>query len=197
MKRVKKLIISFMTACMFIQPVMALETNDLDIQEMFKQDLELFYNGREFEFQDEEGNDITDEILSYKEEYYLDKENVISTIFNKISSYGETANITLTRSIKNKSYTWKSYRIKITNSALIVADIKVSASYDTSTKKIKNPKGSITVVTCTRNTRLRSYTTSTSFINKQKTIHYVFNVTAQYVSGLKTVKVTRNWTPKF
>lgn len=197
MKRIKKLILSLMTACMFVQPVMGLETDNIDIQEMFKQDLELFYNGRDFEFQDEEGNDITDEVLSYKEEYYLDKESILLIIFNKISSYGETTNITLTRSIKSNSYTWKSYRIKITNSALIVADIKVSASYDTSTKKIKNPKGIITVINCTSNTRLNSYTTSTSFTNNGKSINYVFNVSAKYINGLKKVKFTKSWTPNF
>lgn len=197
MKRIKKLLLSLMTLCMVVQPVMALESENMNVLELFKEDLVLFYEGRGFEFQDEEGNDITDEILSYKEQFYQNQDYIAQILLNRVSSYGETANMTLTRSIKKNSYTWKDYRIKVTNSALIIADIKVSASYDTTTKKIKSPTGIITVKQKIENTKMKSYKVTTAYLNSGKTVRYNFNVIVLNEFQQKTVKLIKDWTPKF
>ena len=182
---------------MVVQPVMALESENMNVLELFKEDLVLFYEGRGFEFQDEEGNDITDEILSYKEQFYQNQDYIAQILLNRVSSYGETANMTLTRSIKKNSYTWKDYRIKVTNSALIIADIKVSASYDTTTKKIKSPTGIITVKQKIGNTKMKSYKVTTAYLNSGKTVRYNFNVIVLNEFQQKTVKLIKDWTPKF
>lgn len=184
----------FMYGC---APVMALEGENMNVLELFKEDLVLFYEGRSFVFEDEEGNDIADEILSYKEQFYQNQDYIAQILLNRVSSYGEITNMITTYSTKSRSYTWKDYRIKVTNSVLIIADIKVSASYDTTTKKIKSPTGIITVKQKIGNTKMKSYKVTISYLNSGKTVRYNFNVIVLNGLQQKTIKLTKDWTPKF
>lgn len=119
-------------------------------------------------------------------------------LLGMVGSYGAVNNLDLTRLTKNTSYIWKAYRIKVTNSILIVSDIKVSASYDTSTKKIKSPTGSLSNNKTIGMCAMTSYSTTISYINNGNTIHYIFNVNVKYnTSNSKTIKVTKDWTPIF
>jgi hypothetical protein len=103
----------------------------------------------------------------------------------------------MSQSIKNNSYTWKNYRIKITNTTLIIANITVSASYNTATKKIIKPQGKLSHIKYIGICNIVSTKLSTSYLNNKKTIRYLFNITVKHTSGRKTVKVAKNWTPHF
>ena len=190
-------LLSLMILGTSIQPVQALENDDLDVLEVFKTDLNLFYSGQDYEFFDKDGNDITNEVLSYKDEFNHNQGLVAETLINQVSTYGDKSKTFATYSIKTKSYTWSSYRIIFDSKNALIADITVTASYDTTSKKITNPNGKLTVKQSTRGTKMTSYNVSTSLYNSNKSIHYNYKVNARISRSIKSVTFTKNWTPKF
>jgi hypothetical protein len=53
MKVIKKIVIAILNAFLIAQPVMALENIEFEVLELFKEDLNKFYNEVNYELQDE------------------------------------------------------------------------------------------------------------------------------------------------
>lgn len=196
MKLIKVLLFCLMLSIV-VKPVSASEVIN-DPLLLFQEDLQSYYEGKNFEFEDENGNNITVVIFEHRNEFYLAKEETSEKLFDMIGSYGEIANNDISLcSITSTSYTWKKYRIKVTNSSLIQTDIKVSASYDTSTKKIKNPTGKFLNITYVGKYKMDSVSTSYT-ISNNKAINYTFTLKCSiFGDNIRTIKVKKSWTPSF
>ncbi len=204
--KIIKYFVTLLCACSLIQPVYAIDdnadysnTNESQLLDIFIEDLDLFYEGVGYEFQDSTGNNITNIIFSYKNQYYEDKETTALSLLEEVGSYGQLANIELTSTNSKASYTWKKYKIILSLSAYTQVDICVSAQYNQSTKKIEKPTYTFKNIVTSNNYNLYSKNAVISYKNNGKTIHYAFTVNHIFKTEnqIKTNSFSKDWTPNF